>query len=166
MTEELGHYLDWQLNREDALGDEGEIFANLVLGELITDAELQALQAQNDHGTLTWNDRTISVEYAEGDPGTFTVGNAGQITFDFLADAGAYRGDLAFFSLTGLEALDRSSNDFVQAALNRAVSVISDSTDGSQFQGELGEQDWNSGTYQGQRTFTATGALRGWGGIC
>ena len=123
---------------------------------MITDAELQALQAQNDHGTLTWNDRTISVEYAEGDPGTFTVGNAGQITFDFLADAGAYRGDLAFFSLTGLEALDRSSNDFVQAALNRAVSVISDSTDGSQFQGELGEQDWNSGTYQGQRTFTAT----------
>ncbi len=156
LVEELGHYLDWQLNTEDALGDEGEIFANLVLRDVITGEELHQLRSQDDRGTLTWNNRTIPMEYAEGDPGTFTVGNAGQITFDFLADAGAYRGDLAFFSLTGLEAVDRSSNDFVQAALNRAISVISDPTDGSQFQGELGEQDWNSGIYQGRRTFTAT----------
>jgi hypothetical protein len=95
LTEELGHYLDWQLNTEDALGDEGEIFANLVLRE-VTDEELHQLRSQDDQGTLTWNDRIIPVEYAEGDPGTFTVGNAGQITFDFLADAGAYRGILPF----------------------------------------------------------------------
>ncbi len=31
VLEEIGHYIDSQINQSDAIGDEGELFSNLVL---------------------------------------------------------------------------------------------------------------------------------------
>jgi predicted outer membrane repeat protein len=48
LLEETGHYLDSQLNHTDAPGDEGAIFASLVLGENLDSDRLKLLQAEDD----------------------------------------------------------------------------------------------------------------------
>ncbi|MGC1248918.1 MAG: S8 family serine peptidase, partial [Spirulinaceae cyanobacterium] len=86
------------------------------------------------------------------DSGIFTVGDTGKVTVDFLFDGGGYEGELAIFSLEGL---NPESEDFGSEAANRALSnselgyiVISDATDRARFSGELGEADHNSGIYK------------------
>ncbi|NJO19205.1 MAG: hypothetical protein HC838_02820 [Spirulinaceae cyanobacterium RM2_2_10] len=54
--------------------------------------------------------------------GTFTVGETGTISVDYLFDGGGYQGELGFFSLDGLEDLEPGSEAFIQAAANRALS--------------------------------------------
>lgn len=63
LTEEVGHGLDARLNTSDAAGDEGDIFARLVGGENISDAELAALKAENDSGTIIVDGKKVDVEY-------------------------------------------------------------------------------------------------------
>ena len=63
LTEEVGHALDARLNTSDAAGDEGDIFARIVGGEEISDAELSALQAENDSGTIIVDGKEVEVEY-------------------------------------------------------------------------------------------------------
>jgi hypothetical protein len=48
LLEEVGHYLDSQINREDTPGDEGEIFALIVSNKAIETDKLQQLKAEND----------------------------------------------------------------------------------------------------------------------
>lgn len=62
LTEELGHYLDYELNPTDSLGDEGDIFSRLVRGENIDATTLQALKAENDHASVTLNGQVIIIE--------------------------------------------------------------------------------------------------------
>ena len=92
--------------------------------------------------------------------GYFTVGDSGEVTIDYLFDGGKYQGELAIFSLEGMEDLEPGSEAFIQEAANRALSdselghvVISDKADGARFSGGLGERDWNSGDYRGAQTF-------------
>ena len=95
--------------------------------------------------------------------GVFTVGETGQVNIDFLFDAGGYQGELAIFSLAGIEAFELGSTAFIQEAARRALSnselghvVISDRTEGSKFSGVLGEhesRDWGAGDYLGVKTF-------------
>lgn len=64
LLEEYGHYIDTKVNQVDAVGDEGEIFSRLVLGEQLNAAELNALRAQQDQGTITVQGREMAVEFA------------------------------------------------------------------------------------------------------
>jgi hypothetical protein len=64
LLEEIGHYLDQELNQVDSPGDEGDIFARLVQDETISDAELAELEAEDDNATITLNGETISIELA------------------------------------------------------------------------------------------------------
>lgn len=102
-----------------------------------------------------------------GDPlpiasGVFTVGSTGQVGIDYLFDGGGYQGELAIFSLDGLDALGLGTSEFIQEAVRRALSnsdlghvVISDQTDGARFGGALPwEDDFNAGDYLGVRTFS------------
>jgi hypothetical protein len=91
--------------------------------------------------------------------GYFTVGESGEVTIDYLFDGGKYQGELAIFSLEGMEDLVPGSEDFIQEAANRALSeselghiVISDQSEGARFSGELGESNQNSGDYLGAKT--------------
>lgn len=94
--------------------------------------------------------------------GFFTVGSTGQVVVDYLFDGGGYsQGELAMFSLQGLEALGLGTPELFQEAARRALSnstlghvVISDRTAGARFSGSLPwEDDFNSGDYLGGQTF-------------
>ncbi|MGE5655863.1 MAG: S8 family serine peptidase [Actinomycetota bacterium] len=93
-------------------------------------------------------------------PGTFRVGETGEVSVNFLFDGGAFQGELAFFSLEGMEKFKPGSEEFMREAVRRSLSnsplghvVISDKDEGAKFSGELGEPDYNSGCYQGVKTF-------------
>ncbi|MFN9176465.1 MAG: beta strand repeat-containing protein [Synechocystis sp.] len=62
LLEEFGHYLDAQVNAQDAAGDEGEIWRNLVLNRRMSAAQLETLRAENDFGTVTVNGQAVIVE--------------------------------------------------------------------------------------------------------
>jgi Ca2+-binding RTX toxin-like protein len=62
LIEEVGHWVDQLVNEEDSLGDEGAIFAALVLGESLSDVELEQLKAEDDHGVISANGVDIAVE--------------------------------------------------------------------------------------------------------
>lgn len=93
--------------------------------------------------------------------GVFTVGDSGEVTVDFLFDGGRYEGELAIFSLDGMDEFEPGSEEFIQEAARRALSdselghiVIRDRTEGARFSGYLGEaKDWNQDNYLGAKTF-------------
>ena len=62
ILEEIGHYLDAQINPVDGAGDEGAIFALLVMGETLSTQELQALKAEDDTAYVTLNGQQIQIE--------------------------------------------------------------------------------------------------------
>lgn len=92
--------------------------------------------------------------------GVFTIGDRNEVTIDYLFDSGLYEGELAIFSLEGMEDLAPGSEAFIQEAASRSLSdselghiVIADKTDGARFSGSLGEADQNRGDYAGAKTF-------------
>jgi peptidoglycan hydrolase-like protein with peptidoglycan-binding domain len=65
LVEEIGHYVDRELNYIDSPGDEGEIFARLVRDETINRAELGAIKAENDRATILLDGKELTVELSE-----------------------------------------------------------------------------------------------------
>ena len=162
LLEELGHYVDSQINQQDAAGDEGAIFAKLVQNQSFQAGELAALKAEDDHGILGIKDingqnQSIFVEHADT-LGVFVVGATGKISIDFLADAGSYRSEMALFSLQGMETLTAGSEAYIKEAARRALTnstlgyvAILDPNEGAKFSGELGEGNKNDGGYAGAK---------------
>ncbi|MEY4298087.1 MAG: hypothetical protein RLZZ423_1266, partial [Cyanobacteriota bacterium] len=75
LLEEIGHALDTRLNGGlDTTGDEGELFAQLVLGNNLTDAQLASIQADVDSATLTIDGVQVGVE-SSATPTSFSVTN-------------------------------------------------------------------------------------------
>ncbi|WP_043996806.1 calcium-binding protein, partial [Microcystis aeruginosa] len=64
ILEEIGHYVDAQINQVDSAGDEGAIFAELVRGNSLDVATLDALRRENDQTTIIINGEIIQVEQA------------------------------------------------------------------------------------------------------
>lgn len=160
VLEEIGHFLDDHSGPVDAPGDEGDLFAAQVLGEDLTAAAIAAIKAEDDSGTLLVEGQFLAIEKADSGPGTFTVDPAGTVAAEFLADSGAYTGQLAIFSLTGMEALAPGSSAFIQEAARRALSsstegyvIINDIAEAASLNGELGEKNRNAGTPAGIKTF-------------
>ncbi|MDY6807277.1 MAG: DUF4114 domain-containing protein, partial [Cyanobacteriota bacterium] len=95
------------------------------------------------------------------DSGTFTVGSEGKVGIDFLADGGYYEGEIAIFSLEGMEEFEAGSPDFLKEAARRSLSdselghvVIDDKIEGARFSGKWPhEGDFNNGEYGGVKTF-------------
>ena len=86
--------------------------------------------------------------------GFFVVDSTGEVGVDYLFDGGSYQGDLAIFSLKGMENLSLGSTEFIAEAASRALSnstlghvVISDSSEGAKF-----SSGNNSGEYLGLKT--------------
>lgn len=91
--------------------------------------------------------------------GYFIVGETGQVGVDFINDGGKYKGELAIFSLAGIDNFTPGSAEFIKEAANRALSnsnlgyiVISDSKEGAKFNVGLANAD-NDGEYKGIKTF-------------
>ncbi|HBB34618.1 MAG TPA: hypothetical protein DC064_23245, partial [Cyanobacteria bacterium UBA9273] len=92
--------------------------------------------------------------------GVFTVESTGEVTIDYLFDGGGYQGELAIFSLTGMEEFVNNHTAFIKEAATRSLSnsnlghiVISDATEGARISGMLGEKNRNAGDYLGVKTF-------------
>lgn len=93
--------------------------------------------------------------------GVFTVGSTGQIGIDYLFDGGAYEGELAIFSVKGLEQFDFGTPALIQEIARRALSdsllgyvVVSDVIEGARFSGSFSwEGNFNRGDYLGVKTF-------------
>ncbi|NCR11264.1 MAG: calcium-binding protein, partial [Microcystis aeruginosa LG13-11] len=62
ILEEIGHYVDAQIHPVDTPGDEGAIFALLVMGETLSTQELQVLKAEDDTAYVTLNGQQIQIE--------------------------------------------------------------------------------------------------------
>lgn len=63
--EEVGHHLDHLLNGTvDTAGDEGALFASLLLGDHLNAADIAALHNENDAGFVMVSGHTVAVENA------------------------------------------------------------------------------------------------------
>jgi chromosome segregation ATPase/pimeloyl-ACP methyl ester carboxylesterase len=92
--------------------------------------------------------------------GVFAVGETGKVAIDLLFNNSQTQGELAIFSLEGMEQLQPGSPAFVQEAARRALSgselghvVVSGQLEGGRFSGDLGQEKAGAGEYQGVKTF-------------
>lgn len=77
LLEEIGHAIDWRLNRADTPGDEGAIFSALVRGESLDSQEMQQLLAEDDTATVTLDGQQVKIEqsaYTGTNLGTVSAG--------------------------------------------------------------------------------------------
>ncbi|NEQ51935.1 MAG: DUF4114 domain-containing protein [Leptolyngbya sp. SIO3F4] len=157
LLEELGHWVDHQVNVVDTAGDEGAMFAALVQEQQLSAAQWAILQTENDHGALFPGGP--AVEFAQGGFVTTT----GTVEIEVLFDSGKAAGELGLYSLTGMDAFIPGSTAYTQEAIRRALSnstqgaqIFSDVTNGAKLSGELGESNHNSGNFAGPQTVTLT----------
>lgn len=64
LLEEYGHYIDAKINAIDSPGDEGEIFANLVLGKGLSQGELAGLKGEDDSAVVVLDGELRAIEQA------------------------------------------------------------------------------------------------------
>lgn len=119
------------------------------------------------NSTKEWRNSTPGkqlIEYSNRnvfDNGTFKVDSTGQVKFDYLFDGGWFQGELAAFSVKGMETYTPGSVEFIKEAARRALSnsnqgriLAQDATEGARFQAQVGwENNFNKGDYQGTKTF-------------
>jgi hypothetical protein len=65
LIEEIGHFVDAQVNSVDSPGDEGAIFAAVVLGKSLSNEVLQALKTEDDRGIIVVDGEAIAGEMAD-----------------------------------------------------------------------------------------------------
>ncbi|MEG4497847.1 VWD domain-containing protein [Microcoleus sp. F10-C6] len=62
LLEEFGHFVDSQINSVDAIGDEGEIFSDLVQGKALSQGELAALKGEDDSAIVVLDGELKAIE--------------------------------------------------------------------------------------------------------
>ncbi|NCR58453.1 MAG: DUF11 domain-containing protein [Microcystis aeruginosa LL13-06] len=62
LIEEIGHYVDAQINPVDSPGDEGAIFSAFTRGVPLTPEQIQFLESLDDNALITLDGQTIQVE--------------------------------------------------------------------------------------------------------
>ncbi len=98
------------------------------------------------------------------DSGTFIVGSSGEVDVDFLLDSGWFRGELALFSVEGMEEFTPGSEEFMLEAARRAITdselgriINQDEIEGAKLSSSFDwERDFNTGEYIGAKKFQFT----------
>ncbi|MFB2968843.1 S8 family serine peptidase [Aerosakkonema sp. BLCC-F183] len=141
------------------LSDEAIAIDNLAAGNY-------TIRVTQVSGEANYN-LNLTVENIQVDPltglkiesGYFTVGETGQVGVDFINDGGWYKGELAIFSLEGMDRFVPGSEEFIKEAAHRSLSnsnlgyiVISDPNEAAKFNVGLANAD-NNGEYKGIKTF-------------
>jgi hypothetical protein len=62
VLEEIGHSIDSRLNSSDSIGDEGEIFANIVQGKVLSPEQIQTLKSEDDATVVILDGETVVLE--------------------------------------------------------------------------------------------------------
>ncbi len=103
LLEETGHWIDAEINTEEAPGDEGAIFSALVRGKILNPQQLQELKTENDHATVILDGEEIEIEQA-------IVSYDGEVVFyeneTIPSDVSRYESP----RLDGLQAFDEAQN--------------------------------------------------------
>jgi pimeloyl-ACP methyl ester carboxylesterase len=103
LAEELGHYIDHLLNPSgDTVGDEGELFSKVLLGQEVTDAELARIQSENDFGLLHLGGENVAVEFSSAS--SDSAGNS----LESARNVGTLSGSQSFSDFVG----SADSNDY------------------------------------------------------
>ncbi|MEB3266428.1 MAG: calcium-binding protein, partial [Cyanobacteriota bacterium] len=127
LTEELGHHLDALLNSSDTPGDEGALFAALLMGQTLSAAQLAALRAEDDRGVVQMNGVGVAVEMDNitGTEGSDNlVGTAGD---DSISGLG---GDDQLYGMGANDTLDGGAgNDHLDPGSGIDVVIGGDGTD-------------------------------------
>ncbi|QJB44053.1 putative Ig domain-containing protein [Dolichospermum flos-aquae] len=89
ILEEIGHWVDSQINTVDSLGDEGSIFSALVQGNSLDDATLVALKTEDDSGIIIIDGEVVAVEQATNTIQTATGDGGLRVTVN---EFGGFRG--------------------------------------------------------------------------
>jgi hypothetical protein len=66
LLEEAGHSIDSKINAVDAPGDEGEIFALISQGAIISPPVLEAIKNEDDRTFINLNNQVVSIEQSGG----------------------------------------------------------------------------------------------------
>jgi len=163
-----GNTFGWEdvsLDNRDSLDRDYNDFVVQVQGATAT-AESVENSIYKNRDWLNTNIGQETLTYANRphfDTGTFTVGSTGEFEFDYLYDGGWFEGELAVFSLKGMEIYEPGSLEFLAEASKRSLSnsewgrlLITDSTEGAQFSEEVDwEPDYNTDpeSYKGVQSF-------------
>jgi len=102
-----------------------------------------------------------SVVAGAGQDGVFKIDASGEVKVNYLFDGGGYVGEMAIFSVQGMEHLVPGSREFIQEAARRALSgsqlghvLISDRLEAARVSSKLSwETNFNSGIYLGEKKF-------------
>jgi murein DD-endopeptidase MepM/ murein hydrolase activator NlpD/ribosomal protein S6E (S10) len=139
----------------DVANDVNEVADDI---EKVDDAESEEVE-QEELELLGDSSDTEPNLLSQVESGFYTVDATGKVEFTFVFDSGAYEGQLAAISMTGMENLDLNSQEFFQESLQRALSgseaklgyiVIDDISAGAMFSGELEPGfDYNYGEFAG-----------------
>ena len=121
LVEEIGHAIDARVHSVDAPGDEGAIFADFVLGHPPSAAELAALKAENDHGTISVHGKTVAVEFAAPVVGSITLDGS-------LADWSAADQIDKTLSVSGYDIYAKSTGGSFVFALKAPVAIGANTT--------------------------------------
>ncbi|MBO1053707.1 MAG: calcium-binding protein, partial [Dolichospermum sp. DET73] len=144
ILEELGHWIDSQINTTDSVGDEGAIFAALVQGESLSNEDLQLLRAEDDHTVIILNGQSIAIEQQN-----FT-GTAGNDTIIGTSGDDVIQGLGGNDSLNGGDGDDQlnpgTGIDTVIGGAGRDELYINDTGTSTAF--NINYTDYNSGNYQ------------------
>ncbi|MFM6917874.1 MAG: Calx-beta domain-containing protein, partial [Dolichospermum sp.] len=143
ILEEIGHYVDAQINQVDSAGDEGAIFAELVQGNSLDVATLDALRAENDQTTIMINGEIIQVEQSNftGTNGDDSItGTSGNDTIDGLDGND---------TLSGL-----GGNDIIIGGNGNDLLNGGNGSDDYRVQGYLSDNSW---TFEGHDTYADNG---------
>ncbi|HEY9643773.1 MAG TPA: hypothetical protein V6C57_25005, partial [Coleofasciculaceae cyanobacterium] len=151
LLEELGHYIDSQINSADAPGDEGAIFSALVMGQSLSAAQLASLKAEDDHGVITVDGVAKAVEFAatygsitlDGGLTDWTTGDR----LDYLPGTGQ----------TGYESYGKSTGNAFVFAIKAPVGTAI-----GQYTSIWLDTDRNTST--GYKIFQPSGTSAGFGG--
>jgi hypothetical protein len=91
LLEEIGHYIDAQVNQNDTTGDEGEYFADRLQGLDLSNADLLRIKTEDDHATIWLNGAQHLIEQATTLPnfairtqGTLRMNGGGDLDGDPL----------------------------------------------------------------------------------
>ncbi|BAQ64882.1 putative Ig domain-containing protein [Geminocystis sp. NIES-3709] len=76
ILEEIGHFIDTQINEIDTVGDEGELFSTLLTGQYLSVQTLNRISTENDFSMIVLNGETLTIEQSA--PSTFS--NTANIT--------------------------------------------------------------------------------------
>ncbi|MEB3191784.1 MAG: glycoside hydrolase family 9 protein [Snowella sp.] len=62
ILEEIGHFVDAQVNGTDTAGDEGELFSAVVRGVSLSAAELSRIKTEDDHALMMIDGKKVAIE--------------------------------------------------------------------------------------------------------